>query len=92
MKQNIKNSKEGYVTYHSIHNPYVGTKADVFVGNHVPMNSISKGHPIMGEPILSVEEARNQMKQGARLMSSEQAQEEMGPRLVKGSSRKFRHR
>lgn len=92
MKQNIKNSKEGYVTYHSIHNPYVGTKADVFVGNHVPMNSISKGHPIIGEPILSVEEARNQMKQGARLMSSEQVQEEMGPRLVKGSSRKFRRR
>lgn len=29
----------------------------------------------MGEPILSVEEARNQMKQGARLMSSEQAQQ-----------------
>lgn len=75
MKQNIKISKEGYVTYHSIHNPYAGTKADVFVENHVPMNSISKGHPIMGEPILSVEEARNQMKQGARLMSSEQAQQ-----------------
>lgn len=49
-----------------VRNDIVNTKADVFVGNHVPMNSISAGHPVMGEPILEVQKVREMMLAVAR--------------------------
>lgn len=68
------------VSYRSGSFPEANTKADVFVGNHVPMNSISAGHPIMGEPILSVEELRNLMLECVKNhYSTEETIAESGP-------------
>lgn len=72
------------VSYRSVSFPEAHTKADVFVGNHVPMNSISAGHPIMGEPILSVEELRKLMLESIKNHhSTKETTTQSGPRLVK---------
>ena len=51
---------------------YVGTKPDVSVSNHVPFNSVSAGHPVMGKPEKSVAAARRRMKIAAGLIIEEE--------------------
>lgn len=61
-------NSEAYVSYQSRNkNPHLHEKADVSVSNHVPMNSVSAGHPVIGKPIRNVQEARLQMKKAAGL-------------------------
>lgn len=65
-RKGVKTLGSAYSSYHGkVRNEYVNTKADVFVGNHVPMNSISAGHPVMGEPELSVAKVREMMMRAA---------------------------
>ena len=58
-----------YSSYHGkVRDPFVHTEADVSVSNHVPMNSVSAGHPVIGKPERSVAKARAQMKRAAGLI------------------------
>lgn len=81
----VKIMGDAYSTYHGkVRDPYVMTNADVSVSNHVPMNSVSAGHPIIGKPERSVKEARRQMKIAAGIIPKEElTKEENGPTLVK---------
>ena len=57
-----------YSSYHGrVRDSFVWSKADVSVSNHVPMNSVSAGHPVMGKPESSVSKARAKMKSAAGL-------------------------
>lgn len=61
---------EGYVTYQSTWIDTKGAftrKVDASVSNHVPMNSVSAGHPLLKNLRLSVKEARLLMKKAAGL-------------------------
>ena len=61
---------EGYVTYQTTWIDTKGAltkKPDVSVSNHVPMNSVSAGHPVFKNSRLSVKEERLQMKKAAGL-------------------------
>lgn len=79
----IINDDDAYITYKSVHNQYLNTKADVFIGNHVPMNSISAGHPIIGKPIGNVQEARRLMWNSATRDLEIKSQEQKGSALTK---------
>lgn len=61
---------KGYVSYQSTWIDEDGVllrKPDVSVSNHVPMNSVSAGHPVLKNFRLSVKEERLQMKKAAGL-------------------------
>lgn len=65
-----KNNNPAYHSYHGmVRDSKVHTEADVSVSNHVPMNSVSAGHPVIGKPIRNVKEAREQMKKAAGIIS-----------------------
>lgn len=68
-KKDHKILDSAYSSYHGrVRDSFVGTKPDVSVSNHVPMNSVSAGHPVMGKPVRSVAEARARMKRAAGLI------------------------
>lgn len=49
-KRTVRNIGKEYSSYRGkVHNVYVNVKPKLSVGNHVPMNSFSPGHPVLGE-------------------------------------------
>ena len=86
MKERYSDTYVSYQSKYRDENGYLTTKADVSVNNHIPMNSVSSGHPVLKNLRESVKEVRLQMKKAAGLIIDKQDEvslEQSGPVLVK---------